>query len=233
MRGVPRERRAISAPPFASNFRSRILRGAPDDAVHRRLVVEIEAVDRAEAVAQGGGQEREAGRRADEREGRQVEAHRPRGRPLAERHIDRVILHRRVEHFLDRAREAVNFVDEEDIALLEVRQDRDDVAGPLDGGAGGGADGDAEFGGDDRGERRLAEAGRAIEEDMIERLAARPRRLDGDREVRLHLLLPDVLRQPLGPQGRIEIEVFLDLVAVENPLFFHAGRSFIVLSAEC
>ena len=52
--------------------------------------------------------------------------------------------------------------------------------------------------GDDVGERGLAEAGRAEEEDVIERLAALARGRDGDLEVRLDLLLADVLLEATG-----------------------------------
>jgi hypothetical protein len=42
-------------------------------------------------------------------------------------------------------------------------------------------------------ERRLAEAGRAVEEEVIERLAPLLRRVDGDTDVVLELLLADEL----------------------------------------
>ena len=55
------------------------------------------------------------------------------------------------------------------------------------------ADVHAELAGDDRGERRLAEARRAVEEDVIGRLSPRLGRLEEDVEVRLDLALADVL----------------------------------------
>ena len=54
--------------------------------------------------------------------------------------------------------------------------------------------------GDDVGQRRLAQAGRAVEEDVIEGLAALPGGLDGDLQGFDHLPLADVVGQPPGPQ---------------------------------
>ena len=52
---------------------------------------------------------------------------------------------------------------------------------------------DAHLAREDVRERRLAEPGRAAEQDVIERLAASARGLDEDPEVLLVLVLPDVL----------------------------------------
>ena len=62
-----------------------------------------------------------------------------------------MVLHRRIEDLLHIGREAVDLVDEEDVARFEVGQDRGKVAGLGDDRAGGGADPDAEFAGDDLG----------------------------------------------------------------------------------
>ena len=76
--------------------------------------------------------------------------------------------------------QAVDLVDEQDVALVEVGQDGGQVAGPLDGRAAGGVDGDAQLAGDDVGERRLAQAGRAVEQDVVGRLPALAGRLEQD-----------------------------------------------------
>ena len=80
--------------------------------VARRVVVE--PVLDAEAVAQRRGQQARARRRADQREARQVERDHAGARPDAERDRQLAVLHRRVERLLDRARQAVDLVDEED-----------------------------------------------------------------------------------------------------------------------
>ena len=163
-------------------------------------VVEVEAVDRAEAVAQGRADHRVARGRADEREVRHREPDRARAGPLADDEVEGEVLHRRVEDLLDGAREAVDLVDEEDVVLLEVREDGGEVAGALDRGAAGGADGDAHLVRDDVREGRLAEAGRAVEEQVVERFAALLRRLDGDAEVLLDAVLAGEVVEAARPQ---------------------------------
>ena len=71
---------------------------------------------------------------------RQGQAHAARARPLADDDVDREVLHRRVEHLLDLPVEAMDLVDEQDIALIQVGQDRDQIALALDGRAGGDLD---------------------------------------------------------------------------------------------
>ena len=99
--------------------------------------------------------------------------------PLPMHDVELEVLHRRVEDLLDGARQPVDLVDEEDVAVVEVGEDRGEVAGPLERRA---ADvmckPDAHLGGDDAGERGLAQPGRAGEQQVVERLAAlrgRPR----------------------------------------------------------
>ena len=58
-----------------------------------------------------------------------------RGRALADDDVEEEVLHRRIEHLLDLVVEAVDLVDEEDVALLEVREDGGEVARAGDGGA--------------------------------------------------------------------------------------------------
>ncbi len=55
---------------------------------------------------------------------------------LVEDEVDREILHRRVEQLLDRLGEPVDFVDEQDVAGLQVRENADQVAAFFEGGAG-------------------------------------------------------------------------------------------------
>ena len=50
-------------------------------------------------------------------------------RPLADHHVEREVLHGRIEDLLDRVVEAVDLVDEQDVPLVEVGQDRGEVAG--------------------------------------------------------------------------------------------------------
>src|SRR5262249_38930744 len=119
--------------------------GATADDVFQFLDgVEIEPDRDAETGAERRGQEAEPGRRADQGEGREADLDRARRRAFADDEVELKILERRVEDFLDRRRQAVNLVDEEDVALFEVGKQRRKVAGLADHRTGGGAEVDAE-----------------------------------------------------------------------------------------
>ena len=53
-------------------------------------------------------------------------------RPVAGHDVDAEVLHRGVEVLLDDRREAVDLVDEEDVAALELREQRGELALVLD-----------------------------------------------------------------------------------------------------
>ena len=109
---------------------------------------------------------------------REVDLDRARRRPFADDEVELEVLHRRIEDLLDRRIEPVDLVDEQHVALLEIGEQRREVAGLGDHRPGGGAEVHAELARDDLRERGLAEAGRADEQHVVERLAracARPR----------------------------------------------------------
>ena len=83
---------------------------------------------------------------------------------------------------------------------LEVGQDRRQVLRLFEHRAGGLAQVDAELVGDDVRERRLAEAGRAEQQHVVQRLAALLRRADEDLELLARLGLADVFGEALRPQ---------------------------------
>ena len=125
--------------------------------------------------------------------------------PLADDDVEPEILEGRVKHLFDGAAQPVDLVDEEDVARLHRGQDRRHVALALERGAGDAADADAELLAHDVGEARLAEAGRADEQHVVERLAARAGRLKRDVELLLEALLPDELVEPPWSQRAIEL----------------------------
>ncbi len=94
----------------------------------------------------------------------------------------------------------MDFVDEQDVALLQIGEQRGEIAGLGDHRPRGGAEIDAQLARDDLRQRGLAEARRADEQHVIERFVARPCRLDEDRKIGARLLLADELGQPLRPQ---------------------------------
>ena len=105
---------------------------AHDDRLELGVIVEMQAREDAEAVAQRRGQQAGAGGRADQGERRQVDPHRARRRPLADHQVELELLQRRIEDLLDRGRQAVDLVDEQDVARLQVGQQRGEVAGARD-----------------------------------------------------------------------------------------------------
>ena len=104
----------------------------------------------------------------------------------------------------------MDFVDEENLALLDVAEDAHQVELLLQHGPGGLLDTHAQLGGDDPGERGLAQARRAVEQHVVHGLAAAARRFDGDGEVLLDLGLAGEIGQPLRAQSGFELPlVFL------------------------
>ena len=99
----------------------------------------------------------------------------------------------------------MNFVDEQNVALREVGQKRGQIARLFNRWAGGDADVHTHFIGNDTCKRGLAQARRAIEQDVIQRLVSAACRLDIDREVLLDLLLSIILAQALRPEGKLAL----------------------------
>ena len=95
---------------------------APHDEVELRRLIEVEAQGNPETLAQRRGNEAEPRGRADQRELGQVDAHRARRRSFADDEVELEILHRGIEHFLDRRAQAMDLVDEQHIARLQVGQ---------------------------------------------------------------------------------------------------------------
>ena len=106
-------------------------RGPVHDALQRFGLEKIEVVDRAEPITKRRGETADPRRRPDEREPRQGQPQRARARALPKDDVQMELFHRRVEDFLDHAREAVHLVDEQHGAVLEIREDRGEIAGPL------------------------------------------------------------------------------------------------------
>ena len=132
--------------------------------------------------------------------GASCDLHRARRRPLADHQIEFVILHRGIENFLHRRIEAVDLVDEQNVARLEIGENGGEIARLGQHRAGGGAEIDAQLARHDLRQGGLAQARRAGEQHMVQRLAARLGGLDEDGEIFARLLLADEIGQPLGAQ---------------------------------
>ncbi len=121
MRGVPRERRAISFAPVGAYAERQHARAARDDQLQLFDRVEIQTHRNAETVAQRRRQQAGPRRRADEREAREIDLHRTRRRPFADDEVELEILHRGIKNFLHRRIEPMDFVDEQHVSRLQIR----------------------------------------------------------------------------------------------------------------
>ena len=201
MRGVPRERSAMRRAPSGSIGHTEDAGRPEHDGLELDRVVQVEPADEPEPVAQRAGHQAGAGGGADQGEPGQVEADAPRRRALADQDVELEVLHRRVEDLLHGAVHAVDLVDEEDVALLEVGEQGGQVAGPDQHRPRRDPEPDAELGGDDAGQRRLAEARGAGEQQVVGGLLALERRLDDDAQVLGQLALADELVEGPGPEA--------------------------------
>ena len=101
----------------------------------------------------------------------------------------------------------MDLVDEQHLALAEVREDGREIAGALEHRPRRGANRRAELVGDHVGERRLAEAGRTVQQHVIERLATAGRRGNRDLQVGADAVLADVVVEPTRAQPRFVLDV--------------------------
>ena len=93
------------------------------------------------------------------------------------------------------------------VPLVEGREHGRQVSRPLHGRARGVADADAKFASDDGGKGGLAETGGSIQEHVVRRLTATPRRLQQNAEIGLDFPLADVLAQRPRPERALHGQV--------------------------
>ncbi len=135
------------------------------------------------------------------------------------------VFHRRIEDLLDRWLQAMNLVDEEHLAGLEVRQDSHQISRFLNHRPRRRTHSHAELVGNHICERRLAEAWRAIEQDVVECFAPLPRGRDGNLQVFAHAVLADVVIQLARPQTSFVLRVFLDARRCDEVVVSHGQGS--------
>ena len=133
-----------------------------------------------------------------------LEPHRPRAWALAEHHVEREVLHGRVQDLLDHMAEPMDLVDEQDVAFGEAGEDRRKISGALDGRSRGRADLGTQLRGHDIGEGRLAEARWPIQQDVIDRFGPMARRVEQDRQVLLDPFLAGELVESARTDRRLE-----------------------------
>jgi hypothetical protein len=140
--------------------------------------------------------------RADQREPLQRDLDGACAWPLPDHDVELVVLHRRIENLFNRRRQAMNFVDEEHLARLEIGEHRRQVAGFLDHRPGGCTDRHTQLVSHDRGESGFAETRRTPEKHVVERFAALLGCFDRHVQVFANARLPDVLIERPRPESR-------------------------------
>ena len=195
MRGVPRERRAISAAPAGSVGMPRMAAERSQMLCRSSAAVVLQPLDDAEAVAQRRGQEPGAGGRPDQGKGRQVELDGAGGGPVADHDVELVVLHGRVEDLLHHRAQAMDLVHEQDVPGLQVGQQRGEIPGLLDHRPRGLAQVDPHLVGDDVGQGGLAEPRGTEDQDVVQGLAALAGGADEDLHLLAHRRLADIIRQ--------------------------------------
>ena len=174
-----------------------------DDLTQLVQLIKIHPQMNAEPLAQRRRDQPGAGRRADQRKLRQRNSDRPGRGPFADDEIEFEILHRRVQNFFHRRVEPVNFVDEQNIAGLQVGQNRREVASLGNYRPRGRPKADPELTRHDLRQRRLSETGRPVQQGMVQRLATLARRLDENGQILSYRLLPDEIVESLRSQGKV------------------------------
>ena len=135
---------------------------------------------------------------------------------LADDQIDAKILHRGVENFFEGGLQAMDFVEEKEIARVERGEDGGEIALFLEQRAGADFDGRAHFVGENLREGGFAEARRAVEQDMVERFAAVARGFDGDLEIFLYAGLADEVAESLWADAGVDARVFVERFAGDD-----------------
>ncbi len=139
MRGVPRAREAIWRAPSEGHVDAEDPRRAHHDALQVLGRIEVETPDESEPVAQRAREQPCASGGADKGETGQVEPDRACRGPLADEDVELEVLHGRVQDLFDGSGQTVDLVDEQDVAVLEVGEQRSQVTGSHQGGARGDA----------------------------------------------------------------------------------------------
>ena len=99
----------------------------------------------------------------------------------------------------------MDLVDEQDVAVLKIGQQRGEIARLGDHRPRGGAKPDPHLERDDLRKRRLAEPGRPEHQHMVERIAALLRRGHEHPQIVARGLLPDELVERLGAQRGVDV----------------------------
>jgi len=123
----------------------------------------------------------------------------------------------------------VDLIDKQDVSLPKVGQNGGQVPRALDNGPGCHLDVDAHLCRNHISQRRFAQAGGTVQQDVIERLSTALGRLQCDREVRDDPLLPDILGQAARPQAGLQKALLILGAWRDDPIRHAAHLSLLLL----
>src|ERR1700678_3144480 len=157
-------------------------------------------------------------RRADQSETIQLIRMNARSGPLSDDEVHPKIFHRGVENFFHGRLQAMDFVEKEKILRVERGEHRGEVTLFLQQRAGTDFYCRAHFSGENLRKRRFAKAGRAIQQNVVERFPASARGFDGDLQILFDAILTNIIRQFRRPDARFDARVIIELLARNDPV---------------
>src|ERR1700722_8851886 len=185
-------------------------RGTIDDQQQIFRRIKFQAMNDAEARAQRGHDQPGAGGGADQGEAIQLVGMHARAGPLADDQVDAKILHGGIEDFFHGGLQAMNFIEEEKILGVERSKDGGEVALLFEQRAGTDFYGRAHFVGENLGKGGFAQAGRTVEQHVIEGLAAGAGGFDGDLQIFFDAILTDVIGEFGGADAGFDARVVIE-----------------------
>ena len=190
----------------------------------------IESQHQAESSAQRSAHQSLPRCRPNGRELRDVQRMRARAWPGADQNIHAKIFKRGVQHFLHVRQQAVNLIDKEHLSRADIAQDAGKVQLLLQNGPGGLLEIYFQLLSDDRGQRGLAQARRAVKQYVVHGLAAFPRRIDGDRQVFFEFCLTGEIGKFARAQSGFKLSLIRERRGGNNPAVSHVFLAYLKLA---
>src|SRR2546428_2875463 len=162
-------------------------------------------VENPKTFAQRGRQQPRPRRRADHGKRPELVSKGAGVRTLFDHEVDAEVLHRRIQELFNSPRQPMDFIDEQYVTGLQVGQDAHQVAAALQRRPGGRDDVRAHLVSDHVRQRRLAQPGRPVQQDVVERLAALLGGLDADPQAFHDLGLADAFVQRLRAEAAYKL----------------------------
>ena len=126
----------------------------------------------------------------------------------------------------------MNFIHEQDVARLQIGQQSGQIARTLEHGAGGLPQVDLQLIGNDVRQRGLAEPRWTEDQNVVQCLAALPRRLDENRHLILYVRLSDIVGEAFRAHGAIDHLIVAAAGACNDPILFDTHGLLQALTAD-